>query len=795
MGLFNRNSPSPSANTQSTVARATHRFLFQVFWRTAGVAILVVVAAVFILFAGFRRISVNEITAEITDSLFLREEILSSLYSWAVPSLTGLLDDPLVKSAVYGGQHTVVDLVDAVQRLQHMAGNNPLIHSLYVYNPNAELVLSTLSGVEREIVTDPDLVEVIQRVDTTGSVQFMPRTIDFRPGYIPAPRGGTGRKERVLTMVFHDRQFHRGPEEGSLVANLSEERLRTMFMEETDDVASRLIVANREGIALTHFDPERFASQVIRDTPLEPIVDDGARTSSGMVEWDGTEHLVVAVTDPVSGRRLISITDAKGLTAAIADLRNTMLVVLIIGIVIAIPSSFFIARQVSRPVYRIVEQAAALLPTDGSDEHVPPIDEFEYLDGVLKYFGRRVAELWNFVEERRQSGHGDALRHCIDGTGNPDELIEELPPTLRDAGGYVVAVVRFDGYRNLIEAVDGRMIRSMQRTIGEMVLDSFDTPGAYVDLGGDHGAIVHAIEDDTLSMPRAATIYETILGRIYNTMERSVTIGIGNAVASLHELSVAYSQARTASDYRFRFGPGNVIPYASIESSNEEYRFPQEVVRHLLEMLRLGKTETAIEMMNRVMEQVKAATVDDFQFALQMLVRMTRRELLDKIPAGIATDRTLRNIVDELSRVDSANEAAATFRSAFRSFGESMDIDREQRVQTIVYRVKSIVEEMMADPNLSVDLIAERVGLSTNYLRDVFKNATGVSISTLILDKKVGLAKQLLLSTDSSVKGIAESSGFQSYNYFFTAFKRSTGMTPRQYRIHHGTTDDGTDEA
>ena len=65
--------------SHSTVARATHRFLFQVFWRTALVAVLSVVVAVVILFAGFRRLSVAEITAEITDSLLLREKILSSL--------------------------------------------------------------------------------------------------------------------------------------------------------------------------------------------------------------------------------------------------------------------------------------------------------------------------------------------------------------------------------------------------------------------------------------------------------------------------------------------------------------------------------------------------------------------------------------------------------------------------------------------------------------------------------------------------------------------------------------------
>ena len=423
---------------------------------------------------------------------------------------------------------------------------------------------------------------------------------------------------------------------------------------------------------------------------MEDIFHLDERIVTDTVEWHGAEHLVVAVTDPNSGRHLISLTDVEGLTAAIADLRNTMIAVLVMVISIVIPGSFFLARQISRPVNRIVEKASALLPQSEPEENLPVSNEFEYLDGVLKYFGRRVNELQYSMEERRQSDHTDALRHWIDGTGEADELRGEIPPALHGAEGYVVTVVRFDGYRNLIEAVDGQMVRSMNRTVGETVLVAFDRSAAYVDLGGDSGAIIHGTVGGSPDRDALEAGYAAVLQRVESTMERSVTIGIGTAVDSLHELPNAYGEARSASDYRFRFGAGSVIHYEAIEPHGEDYRFPEEVARHLLEMLRLGKTDTAVEMMNGIMEDVKSATFDDFQFAVQMLIRMTRRELLDKIPDSVTTDRTLRSVVDELSRVDTADEAAEIFGSAFRLFGESMDHDREQRVQTIVHRVNRL---------------------------------------------------------------------------------------------------------
>jgi transcriptional regulator GlxA family with amidase domain len=53
---------------------------------------------------------------------------------------------------------------------------------------------------------------------------------------------------------------------------------------------------------------------------------------------------------------------------------------------------------------------------------------------------------------------------------------------------------------------------------------------------------------------------------------------------------------------------------------------------------------------------------------------------------------------------------------------------------------------------------------------------------------RIERAKKMLAVSDDKMDAIAEMSGFLSINSFGVAFKRSTGMSPKQYQKHIGKT-------
>ena len=78
--------------------------------------------------------------------------------------------------------------------------------------------------------------------------------------------------------------------------------------------------------------------------------------------------------------------------------------------------------------------------------------------------------------------------------------------------------------------------------------------------------------------------------------------------------------------------------------------------------------------------------------------------------------------------------------------------------------------------------LADHVHLSVNYLRNVFKDNTGDSLSAYITQKKLALICDLLQNTDMPLSEISDKLGFSTKNYFFTFVKKHTGMTPGDYR-------------
>lgn len=78
--------------------------------------------------------------------------------------------------------------------------------------------------------------------------------------------------------------------------------------------------------------------------------------------------------------------------------------------------------------------------------------------------------------------------------------------------------------------------------------------------------------------------------------------------------------------------------------------------------------------------------------------------------------------------------------------------------------------------------IAEALGYSESHLRSVFKTETGMTLTTQINQIRLERAAFLLTSTRLSVTEIALACGFETSNYFSTAFHNKYHVSPRYYR-------------
>jgi DNA-binding GntR family transcriptional regulator/AraC-like DNA-binding protein len=96
-------------------------------------------------------------------------------------------------------------------------------------------------------------------------------------------------------------------------------------------------------------------------------------------------------------------------------------------------------------------------------------------------------------------------------------------------------------------------------------------------------------------------------------------------------------------------------------------------------------------------------------------------------------------------------------------------------------RVTEFVRAKIED-ELSLDEMAESVGLSTAHFSRMFRKSTGESPHEFVLRNRVERAKEMLRTAEACVLDVALACGFKTLQHFARVFRRMCGASPTEFR-------------
>jgi YesN/AraC family two-component response regulator len=99
---------------------------------------------------------------------------------------------------------------------------------------------------------------------------------------------------------------------------------------------------------------------------------------------------------------------------------------------------------------------------------------------------------------------------------------------------------------------------------------------------------------------------------------------------------------------------------------------------------------------------------------------------------------------------------------------------------TVRRAIACIQSDLAGD--LSLHSLAATLSVNASYLSALFRRETGRTVTDYVTGARMELAARLLRSTNLQIQTVAQHCGMSDVNYFSKLFKKTHGITPKQFR-------------
>jgi YesN/AraC family two-component response regulator len=112
---------------------------------------------------------------------------------------------------------------------------------------------------------------------------------------------------------------------------------------------------------------------------------------------------------------------------------------------------------------------------------------------------------------------------------------------------------------------------------------------------------------------------------------------------------------------------------------------------------------------------------------------------------------------------------------------EAKELVRSAKDKEFMNQLLSIIEGDLMNPDMDVDYICTRIGMSRTSLYQKIKSLTGQSINEFLRTIRLRKAVEIMTHEDVLLTEVIYRVGIQTQSYFTKAFKKEFGKTPSQF--------------
>lgn len=277
---------------------------------------------------------------------------------------------------------------------------------------------------------------------------------------------------------------------------------------------------------------------------------------------------------------------------------------------------------------------------------------------------------------------------------------------------------------------------------------------------------------------------ETVLEELDGQSLGRVKIDLGSVRTQASETPDAFAEADAAARLPDETEK-RIIRYDSWKSnqcsSEERGTLPDVSLTLLTGAVRRGETELACRTLKEVTGQIGAATESMLFFRyyaseiVGKLIQTAEREQIS-LDSG-----DLRSLIEFKSRTEFEQNAAAFVGDLCSRVNQK----QRQDSTDLSNRLMDYIMNHYKDYNLSIQSVAEALGLRKNRVSMILQDSVGMNFVQYVSTLRMNEFKRLLVESSLTINELINSVGYSDVPNFLRKFKAAEGMTAGNYRAVH----------
>ena len=399
------------------------------------------------------------------------------------------------------------------------------------------------------------------------------------------------------------------------------------------------------------------------------------------------------------------------------------------------------------------------------------------------------ASLSDYRDRSRAERQHQALSRLLSGGfagAIPAQQLQEAGLS-ESSSGYYAVLFNVSGGRGIIEDTSPAMNEDMTCLILRSALSQFSGGSfepAVTHIDRNYCAVL-SLNDRTVPADSVRTAVLDTVSLIELEYGFDLSAMISSRVSAPEELKTAYQESRSLFGFHQAVdSDANVLMQEEVLAGtgvlpSGEYMKQLQVLSNTL---LLEKYEFVPAMVATILEDHVAKSRQHYSHAQERIYTIAGL-LSDAVLSSGLSDDTVSTAAERLRSANSISSLNLATEEAFAYLSrKALDAGSEDPV----IRAEAYIAEKLADPNLSIPIVCEAVGVSVQHLSRLFRKKLNTTISEYINAHRVEKAKPLLMEKSRTVASIAERCGYANAVTFSRNFRRITGMTPSEYRELNG---------